>query len=84
MIKQKFISEELIVDSHLQQGQWLISSHHAKREEDTLKETFRFWPKKDEEDPPKWASRLYYTVVAVVVVMLLRLHALPTVILRFM
>ncbi|CAN6919117.1 unnamed protein product [Brassica oleracea var. botrytis] len=44
-------------------------------EEATLKELFRFWPKKDEEEPPKWRSRLFYTVVAVVVVMLLRRHA---------
>ncbi|KAL1197392.1 hypothetical protein V5N11_011978 [Cardamine amara subsp. amara] len=44
-------------------------------EEATLKELFRFWPKKDEEEPPKWTSRLFYTGVAVVVVMLLRHHA---------
>ncbi|XP_057549935.1 uncharacterized protein LOC130828137 isoform X1 [Amaranthus tricolor] len=44
-------------------------------EEATLSELFRFWPKKDEEDPPKWTSRLFYAVVSVVVILLLRHHA---------
>lgn len=44
-------------------------------EEATLSELFRFWPKKDEEDPPKWTSRLFYTVVSIVVISVLRHHA---------
>ncbi|KAF2540707.1 hypothetical protein F2Q68_00032198 [Brassica cretica] len=62
-------------------GMWILLGkrvwffHNILAEEATLKELFRFWPKKDEEEPPKWRSRLFYTVVAVVVVMLLRRHA---------
>ncbi|CAO2837324.1 unnamed protein product [Amaranthus hypochondriacus] len=44
-------------------------------EEATLSELFRLWPKKDEEDPPKWTSRLFYAIVSVVVILLLRHHA---------
>ena len=44
-------------------------------EEATLKELFRFWPKKDEEERPKWTARLFYAIVAVLVVLLLRHHA---------
>ncbi|KNA19002.1 hypothetical protein SOVF_065620 [Spinacia oleracea] len=44
-------------------------------EEATLSELFRFWPKKDEEDSPKWTGRLFYAVLAVVVIMILRHHA---------
>ncbi|KAL5982007.1 hypothetical protein ACLOJK_016075 [Asimina triloba] len=44
-------------------------------EEATLSELFRFWPNKDEEERPKWTSRLFYAVVAVVVILLLRHHA---------
>lgn len=44
-------------------------------EEATLSELFRFWPKKDEEDPPKWTGRLFYTVVSIVVILVLRHHA---------
>ncbi|KAH9741326.1 translocation protein SEC62 [Citrus sinensis] len=44
-------------------------------EEATLRELFRFWPKKDEEEKPKWAARLFYAVVAVLVILLLRHHA---------
>ncbi|XP_010519749.1 PREDICTED: uncharacterized protein LOC104799106 [Tarenaya hassleriana] len=44
-------------------------------EEATLQELFRFWPKRDEEEPPKWTSRIFYAVVAVVVILLLRHHA---------
>lgn len=44
-------------------------------EEATLKELFRFWPQKDEEEPPKWTSRLFYAVVAAVVILILRHHA---------
>ncbi|KAF7816040.1 translocation protein Sec62 [Senna tora] len=44
-------------------------------EEATLGELFRFWPKKDEEERPKWTTRLFYAIVAVLVIMLLRHHA---------
>ncbi|KAA8549756.1 hypothetical protein F0562_001226 [Nyssa sinensis] len=44
-------------------------------EEATLKELFRFWPKKDEEERPKWTARLFYSIVAVLVILLLRHHA---------
>ncbi|KAF5735792.1 hypothetical protein HS088_TW15G01308 [Tripterygium wilfordii] len=44
-------------------------------EEATLRELFRFWPKKDEEERPKWTTRLFYSVVAVLVILLLRHHA---------
>lgn len=44
-------------------------------EEATLGELFRFWPKKDEEERPKWTARLFYAAVAVLVILLLRHHA---------
>ncbi|XP_077214126.1 translocation protein-like protein [Tasmannia lanceolata] len=44
-------------------------------EEATLSELFRFWPKKDEEERPKWTSRLTFAIVAVFVISLLRHHA---------
>ncbi|KAG6629927.1 hypothetical protein I3843_14G119300 [Carya illinoinensis] len=44
-------------------------------EEATLRELFRFWPKKDEEERPKWTTRLFYAIVAVLVILLLRHHA---------
>ncbi|KAF3452529.1 hypothetical protein FNV43_RR02962 [Rhamnella rubrinervis] len=44
-------------------------------EEATLRELFRFWPKKDEEERPKWTTRLFYALVAVLVILLLRHHA---------
>ncbi|CAN1158259.1 Translocation protein sec62 [Linum perenne] len=44
-------------------------------EEATLRELFRFLPQKDEEDRPKWTTRLLYTVVAVSIILLLRHHA---------
>lgn len=44
-------------------------------EEATLSELFRFWPKKDEEERPKWTARLFYATVAVLVILLLRHHA---------
>ncbi|GLT82179.1 hypothetical protein SLE2022_005860 [Rubroshorea leprosula] len=44
-------------------------------EEATLRELFRFCPKKDEEEPPKWTARLFYAIVAVLVILLLRHHA---------
>ncbi|GMI97433.1 hypothetical protein like AT3G20920 [Hibiscus trionum] len=44
-------------------------------EEATLRELFRFWPKKDEEARPKWTARLFYAVVAVLVILLLKHHA---------
>ncbi|XWS73558.1 hypothetical protein CRYUN_Cryun02cG0139600 [Craigia yunnanensis] len=44
-------------------------------EEATLQELFRFWPKKDEEERPKWTARLFYAIVAMLVILLLRHHA---------
>ena len=44
-------------------------------EEATLGELFRFWPKKDEEERPKWTTRLFYAIVAVLFILLLRHHA---------
>ncbi|PSS14546.1 Translocation protein like [Actinidia chinensis var. chinensis] len=44
-------------------------------EEATLSELFRFWPKKDEGERPKWTARLFYAIVAVLVVLLGRHHA---------
>ncbi|XP_004500194.1 translocation protein SEC62 [Cicer arietinum] len=44
-------------------------------EEATLRELFRFWPKKDEEERPKWTTRIFYSVVAVLFILLLRHHA---------
>ncbi|KAE8728373.1 nuclear transcription factor Y subunit A-1-like [Hibiscus syriacus] len=44
-------------------------------EEATLRELFRFCPKKDEETRPKWTARLFYAVVAVLVILLLKHHA---------
>nr|AFK35785.1 unknown [Lotus japonicus] len=44
-------------------------------EEATLGELFRFWPKKDEEERPKWTTRIFYAVVAVLFILLLRHHA---------
>ncbi|KAM1168428.1 hypothetical protein ACFX19_030862 [Malus domestica] len=44
-------------------------------EEATLRELFRFWPKKDEEERPKWTTRVFYSAVAVLVILLLRHHA---------
>ncbi|XP_057953442.1 uncharacterized protein LOC131147845 [Malania oleifera] len=44
-------------------------------EEATLRELFRFWPKKDEEERPKWTARLFYALVSVLVILLLRHHA---------
>ncbi|KAJ8449469.1 hypothetical protein Cgig2_002266 [Carnegiea gigantea] len=44
-------------------------------EEATLSELFRFWPKKDEDEPPKWTARLFYALLSVVIILLLRHHA---------
>ncbi|CAL5202435.1 unnamed protein product [Lathyrus oleraceus] len=44
-------------------------------EEAPLREFFRFWPKKDEEERPKWTTRIFYSVVAVLFILLLRHHA---------
>ncbi|KAM6577446.1 hypothetical protein CsatB_029283 [Cannabis sativa] len=44
-------------------------------EEATLRELFRFCPKKDEEERPKWTTRLFYALVGVLVILLLRHHA---------
>ena len=44
-------------------------------EEATLRELFRFCPKKDEEERPKWTARLFFAIVAVLVILLLRHHA---------
>ncbi|KAK6235579.1 Translocation protein Sec62 - like 1 [Theobroma cacao] len=52
---------------------WLFPNILA--EEATLRELFRFWPNKDEEERPKWTARLFYAIVAVLVILLLRHHA---------
>ncbi|KAG7023852.1 sec62 [Cucurbita argyrosperma subsp. argyrosperma] len=44
-------------------------------EEATLRELFRFWPSKDEEEKPKWTTRLFYAMVAVLIILLMRHHA---------
>jgi translocation protein SEC62 len=44
-------------------------------EEATLRELFRFCPKKDEEERPKWTTRIFYAVLAVLVILLMRHHA---------
>ncbi|KAI3822481.1 hypothetical protein L1987_10071 [Smallanthus sonchifolius] len=44
-------------------------------EEATLRELFRFWPIKDEEEKPKLTARLFYAIVAVLAILLLRHHA---------
>ncbi|KAK9015218.1 hypothetical protein V6N11_006335 [Hibiscus sabdariffa] len=44
-------------------------------EEATLRELFCFWPKKDEEERPKWTARFFYAIFAVLVILLLRHHA---------
>ncbi|KAI4304815.1 hypothetical protein MLD38_040280 [Melastoma candidum] len=44
-------------------------------EEATLRELFRFWPKKDEEERPKWTTRLFYAILSMLVILLLRHHA---------
>ncbi|KAF8396154.1 hypothetical protein HHK36_017767 [Tetracentron sinense] len=60
---------------------WIILGKHVwlfpniLAEEATLKELFRFWPKKDEEERPKWTARLFYAIMAVLVILLLRHHA---------
>uniref|UniRef100_A0A7N0VBF7 Translocation protein SEC62 n=2 Tax=Kalanchoe fedtschenkoi TaxID=63787 RepID=A0A7N0VBF7_KALFE len=43
-------------------------------DEATLGELFQFWPKKDEEERPKWTARLFYAILAVVAILLLRHH----------
>ncbi|KAJ6750801.1 hypothetical protein OIU85_001348 [Salix viminalis] len=52
---------------------WLFPNILA--EEATLGELFRIWPNKDEEERPKWTTRLFYALVAVLVILLLRHHA---------
>ncbi|KAJ0806072.1 putative translocation protein Sec62 [Helianthus annuus] len=44
-------------------------------EEATLRELFRFWPQKDEEEKPKLTARIFYATVAVLAILLLRHHA---------
>ena len=44
-------------------------------EEATLRELFRFCPQKDEEERPKWTTRIFYAVLAVLVILLMRHHA---------
>ncbi|KAL6199718.1 hypothetical protein ACLB2K_029501 [Fragaria x ananassa] len=44
-------------------------------EEATLRELFRFCPQKDEEERPKWTTRMFYAVLAVLVILLMRHHA---------
>ncbi|KAG6789452.1 hypothetical protein POTOM_005550 [Populus tomentosa] len=52
---------------------WLFPNILA--EEATLGELFRLWPNKDEEERPKWTTRLFYALLAVLVILLLRHHA---------
>lgn len=52
---------------------WLFPNILA--EEATLSELFQFWPKKDEEERPKWTARLFFAVVGVVFILILRHHA---------
>ncbi|KAJ4755559.1 Translocation protein sec62 [Rhynchospora pubera] len=52
---------------------WFFPNINA--EETTFRELVRFWPEKDEEEPPKWTSRVFYALVAVVFILLLRHHA---------
>ncbi|WOK95477.1 hypothetical protein Cni_G04184 [Canna indica] len=52
---------------------WFFPNINA--EETTFRELIRFWPKKDEEEPPKWTSRLTYATAAVLFILLLRHHA---------
>ncbi|KAJ6797867.1 uncharacterized protein M6B38_156765 [Iris pallida] len=52
---------------------WIFPNINA--EETTFRELIRFWPKKDEEERPKWTSRLTYAIVVMLFVMLLRHHA---------
>ncbi|GAB2229279.1 hypothetical protein Droror1_Dr00023417 [Drosera rotundifolia] len=60
---------------------WILLGKHVwffpniLAEEATLRELFRFWPKKEEVEPPKWTARLFYAVLSVLVVLLLRHHA---------
>ncbi|KAI3522802.1 hypothetical protein L1887_00852 [Cichorium endivia] len=44
-------------------------------EEATLRELFRFWPQKDEEEKPKLTARFFFAIVAVLAILLLRHHA---------
>ncbi|CAA7404152.1 unnamed protein product [Spirodela intermedia] len=52
---------------------WIFPNINA--EETTFGELIRFWPKKDEGEPPKWTSRLFYAAVVLLVIFLLRQHA---------
>ncbi|ONK59730.1 uncharacterized protein A4U43_C08F9810 [Asparagus officinalis] len=52
---------------------WFFPNVNA--EETTFRELVRFWPKKDEGEPPKWTSRLFYAIVTLLVILLLRHHA---------
>ncbi|KAF3796137.1 Translocation protein [Nymphaea thermarum] len=44
-------------------------------EEATFSELFQFWPSKDEEERPKWTSRLTFAVGSVFIIWLARRHA---------
>ncbi|XP_072991740.1 uncharacterized protein [Typha latifolia] len=52
---------------------WFFPNINA--EETTFRELVRFWPEKDEGEPPKWTSRITYAVAAVLIILLLRHHA---------
>jgi hypothetical protein len=52
---------------------WFFPNINA--EETTFRELVRFWPEKDEGEPPKWTSRIFYALVAMVIILLLRHHA---------
>ncbi|KAG6533340.1 hypothetical protein ZIOFF_007207 [Zingiber officinale] len=52
---------------------WFFPNINA--EETTFRELIRFWPKKDEEEPPKWTSRITFAIGTALIVVLLRHHA---------
>ncbi|XP_042451580.1 uncharacterized protein LOC122036347 isoform X1 [Zingiber officinale] len=52
---------------------WFFPNINA--EETTFRELIRFWPKKDEEEPPKWTSRVTFAIGTALIVVLLRHHA---------
>ncbi|XP_078441715.1 translocation protein-like protein [Wolffia australiana] len=52
---------------------WIFPNLNA--EETTFRELVRFWPQKDEGEPPKWTSRLFYATLVVIIIFLLRQHA---------
>ncbi|KAL3850131.1 hypothetical protein ACJIZ3_012013 [Penstemon smallii] len=41
---------------------WIVLGKCILVEEETLKELFQFWPKKDEDERPKWTARLFFCI----------------------